>query len=57
MREAASNLEFEEAAQLRDEIKRLETVDLGVAPKTPSGPKRLAARLNAAGKMKKNGSK
>ena len=57
MREAASNLEFEEAAQLRDEIKRLETVDLGVAPKTPIGPKRLAARLNAAGKRKKNGSK
>ena len=57
MREAASNLEFEEAAQLRDEIKRLETVDLGIAPKTPIGPKRLAARLNAAGKRKKNGSK
>ncbi len=53
MREAASNLEFEEAAQLRDEIKRLETVDLGLAPKRPIGPKRLAARLNAAGKRKK----
>jgi excinuclease ABC subunit B len=53
MREAASNLEFEEAAQLRDEIKRLETVDLGMAPKRPIGPKRLAARLNAAGKRKK----
>ena len=57
MREAASNLEFEEAAQLRDEIKRLETVDLGIAPKTPIGPKRLAARLSAAGKRKKTGSK
>ena len=53
MREAASNLEFEEAAQLRDEIKRLETVDLGMAPKRPIGPRRLAARLNAAGKRKK----
>ena len=53
MREAASNLEFEEAAQLRDEIKRLETVDLGMPPKRPIGPKRLAARLNAAGKRKK----
>jgi len=52
MREAASNLEFEEAAQLRDEIKRLETVDLGMPPKRPIGPKRLAARLNAAGKRK-----
>ncbi len=30
MREAASNLEFEEAARLRDEIHRLETIDLGV---------------------------
>ncbi len=30
MREAASNLEFEEAARLRDEIHRLEALDLGV---------------------------
>ena len=30
MRKAAENLEFEEAARLRDEIKRLETVDLVV---------------------------
>ena len=30
MQEAASNLEFEEAAGLRDEIRRLEAVDLGV---------------------------
>ena len=28
---AAENLEFEEAARLRDEIKRLETVELTVA--------------------------
>ncbi|MEL7211724.1 MAG: excinuclease ABC subunit UvrB [Pseudomonadota bacterium] len=31
MRKAAENLEFEEAARLRDEVKRLETVDLTVA--------------------------
>ena len=31
MRKAAENLEFEEAAQLRDELKRLEAVDLAVA--------------------------
>ncbi|WP_299649573.1 excinuclease ABC subunit UvrB [uncultured Tateyamaria sp.] len=31
MRKAAENLEFEEAARLRDEVKRLETVDLVVA--------------------------
>ena len=30
MQEAASNLEFEEAARLRDEIRQLEAVDLGV---------------------------
>jgi len=31
MRKAAENLEFEEAARLRDEIKRLETVDLVIS--------------------------
>ncbi len=30
MLEAAANLEFEEAATLRDEIKRLEAVELGM---------------------------
>ena len=32
MRAAAANLEFEEAARLRDEIRRLEALDLGLAP-------------------------
>ena len=27
---AASNLEFEEAARLRDELRRLEAIDLGI---------------------------
>ncbi len=45
MKEAAANLEFEEAARLRDEIRRLETMELGVQP---MGPKRLAARIDAA---------
>ena len=31
MREAASNLEFEQAAKIRDEIKKLETLDLGLS--------------------------
>jgi len=31
VRKAAENLEFEEAARLRDEVKRLEAVDLAVA--------------------------
>ena len=30
MREAAANLEFEEAARLRDEVKRLRDDDLGL---------------------------
>ena len=39
MREAAGNLEFEEAARLRDEIKRLKLLDLEFANDalTPSG--------------------
>jgi excinuclease ABC subunit B len=32
MRDAAAELEFEEAARLRDEIRRLEALDLGLAP-------------------------
>ncbi|HVZ10218.1 excinuclease ABC subunit UvrB [Rhodopila sp.] len=32
MRNAASNLEFEQAARFRDEIKRLEALDLGLPP-------------------------
>ena len=31
MRKAAENLEFEEAARLRDEVKRLETVELTIS--------------------------
>jgi excinuclease ABC subunit B len=38
MREAAANLEFEEAARLRDEIKRLEDRDLGLATARSSAP-------------------
>ena len=39
MREAAGNLEFEEAARLRDEIKRLKLLDLEFANEvmTPAG--------------------
>jgi excinuclease ABC subunit B len=35
MREAAGNLEFEEAARLRDEVKRLEDQELGLAEAGP----------------------
>ncbi|AIK95512.1 excinuclease ABC subunit UvrB [Candidatus Odyssella acanthamoebae] len=37
MRDAASNLEFEEAARLRDELKRLEAQQLGIT--SPHAPK------------------
>ncbi len=44
MRAAAADLEFEEAARLRDEIKRLEALQLGLEPPPVasfrSGPKR-----------------
>ena len=46
MREAAGNLEFEEAARLRDEIKRLEDAELGIVPEkkhTPRGRGRSTA--------------
>lgn len=48
MRQAAADLEFEEAAQLRDELRRLEQVDLGLAEGRPMGPRRLAARIRSA---------
>ena len=38
MRAAAADLEFEEAGRLRDEIKRLEAIDLGLEP--PPAPSR-----------------
>jgi excinuclease ABC subunit B len=45
MRKAAENLEFEEAARLRDEVKRLEAVDLAVA----GDPMARQAAVEAAG--------
>ena len=41
MRAAAADLEFEEAARLRDEVKRLEALQLGLAP--PPVPQRIGA--------------
>ena len=44
MRAAAADLEFEEAARLRDEIKRLEALSLGLpAPPAPSASERRGA--------------
>ena len=44
MREAASNLEFEEAARLRDEIKRLKLLDLEFAADALAGQGESADR-------------
>ena len=54
MTKAAADLEFEEAARLRDEIHRLETVELGIEQSVPIGPKRLGARIRASSNKKRN---
>jgi excinuclease ABC subunit B len=48
MKEAAANLEFEEAARLRDEVKRLEAADLGVGEAGAQGGAGLAGRIAQA---------
>ena len=50
MRDAAADLEFEEAARLRDEIRRLEQADLGlpVAPAARPDPGRGVRTARAA---------
>ena len=64
MREAAANLEFEEAARLRDEVKRLKMLDLEFANEAMTGegeaadksmPKRerAVARADAMARMRK----
>jgi excinuclease ABC subunit B len=51
MREAAAELEFEEAARLRDEIRRLEEADLGL--RTREGRLRAPRRrLEAAARSR-----
>ena len=50
MRKAAENLEFEEAARLRDEVKRLEAVDLAVADKTIKKQQAVDRAVDAAQK-------
>ncbi|GBR06194.1 excinuclease ABC subunit UvrB [Acetobacter oeni] len=48
MRAAAADLEFETAARLRDEVKRLEALQLGIEPPSPS----LQKRQDATGRKK-----
>ncbi|WP_120501953.1 excinuclease ABC subunit UvrB [Roseovarius sp. EL26] len=50
MRKAAENLEFEEAARLRDEVKRLEAVDLIIS----DDPLARQSAVEAAGEAAKN---
>ncbi|MEL6167595.1 MAG: excinuclease ABC subunit UvrB [Pseudomonadota bacterium] len=52
MRKAAENLEFEEAARLRDEVKRLEAVDLAVADDPLARQSAVEAASEAALKSK-----
>ncbi|MDG5494137.1 excinuclease ABC subunit UvrB [Niveispirillum sp. BGYR6] len=70
MRAAAADLEFEEAGRIRDEIRRLEAIDLGLAPgaspirasaqgerpRSPAKPERKAGgRTKGAAKTKDGG--
>ncbi|NNF25446.1 MAG: excinuclease ABC subunit UvrB [Rhodobacteraceae bacterium] len=48
MRKAAENLEFEDAARLRDEIKRLEAVDLAIADDPLARQSAIEAASDAA---------
>ena len=48
MRKAAADLEFEEAARLRDEIRRLEEDDLGIPHPQRAAPRRSATRPKAS---------
>ncbi len=50
MRAAAADLEFEEAARLRDEIKRLEALDLGLDDGVAAAPQGLSSAALARGK-------
>ncbi len=51
MREAAANLEFEDAARLRDEIKRLEASELGLDTAIPTQDGSSARKPSGAGKQ------
>ena len=53
MKDAAANLEFEEAARLRDEIKRLEDSDLGIGPLSHLRPRSTGGRGGIRTKKRK----
>ena len=53
MQDAAANLEFEEAARLRDEIRRMEAAELGL--NAPGVPQAIADRFNAGSGTRSSG--
>ncbi|HVA15834.1 MAG TPA: excinuclease ABC subunit UvrB [Stellaceae bacterium] len=55
MRTAAADLEFEEAARLRDEIKRLEDMDLGLDPPREGGTAAPARGRSIGGRAGSSG--
>ena len=55
MRAAAADLEFEEAARLRDEIRRLEEQDLGVGGASPTSGGSFTDRIRQADAASKSG--
>ena len=57
MKDAAGNLEFEEAARLRDEIKRLEDSDLGIGPSSLLRPRSTGGRGGTRTKKNKGSGK
>jgi len=52
MRAAAADLEFEDAARLRDEIKRLESLELGLQPNLAGRPLQAEAPAGAKARQK-----
>ncbi|HYC05949.1 MAG TPA: excinuclease ABC subunit UvrB [Azospirillaceae bacterium] len=55
MRAAAADLEFEEAARLRDELRRLEQADLGLGEATPIRASAVGARSTGGRPGEKSG--
>ena len=51
MRAAAADLEFEEAARLRDELRRLEALDLGLEPPPAASASLRAGATGAGGRI------
>ena len=56
MREAAANLDFEEAAHLRDEVKRLQAVELAIGDDPMASQSEIEDRAGAFAGARKYGS-